>query len=170
MKFFSEYRSRESTIDGLGRPRASTSTSNEVFHAESPGPRTSADNTRSRSNTGNSLLDSQPQSAEGGSGSQTRFPVVSVSQLSTMEVLFNSFVRMGIINCVVCLQGQFPVSGIFRACGISDKKGLLRSNCLLNFRATFSLTNNRISARSENSSDWKSALRASEDVSLWCKY
>ena len=105
-KFFSEYQSRESTIDGLGRPRASTSTSNEVFHAESQGPRTSTENTRSRSNTGNSLLDNQLQNAEGGSGSQKRFPVVSVSQLSTIEVLYNSNVRMRIISCIVYLHSK----------------------------------------------------------------
>ena len=57
-------------------------------------------------------------------------------------------------------KGQFPVSGIFGAGGILDTKKLLSRNDLLNFRATFSLTNNRISARSENSTDWKSALMA----------
>eukprot|EP00112_Aurelia_sp_Birch-Aquarium-sp1_P011904 Seg25.10 transcript_id=Seg25.10/GoldUCD/mRNA.D3Y31 product="putative voltage-dependent R-type calcium channel subunit alpha-1E" protein_id=Seg25.10/GoldUCD/D3Y31 len=84
-----EHRPREGTLDSLGRPRASTSTSNDVFQAETqpqnPGARTSVDNTRLRSNTGNSLLDSQFQNVEGGSGSQNRFPVVSVSQLSTLE-------------------------------------------------------------------------------------
>ena len=56
-------------------------------------------------------------------------------------------------------KGQFPVSGIFRAGGILDNKMLLNRNNLFNFRATFSLVNKRISARSENSTDWKLALR-----------
>ena len=53
---------------------------------------------------------------------------------------------------------QFPVSGIFRAGGILDNEKLLSRNYIFNFRATFSLTNNSISVRSENSTDWKSAL------------
>ena len=59
-------------------------------------------------------------------------------------------------------KGQFPVSGIFRAGGILDNKKSLRRNYPFNFRAKFSLANKRISARSENSTDWKSAL--SEDT------
>ena len=55
-------------------------------------------------------------------------------------------------------KGQFPVGGIFRAGGILDNKKLLSRNYLFNFKATFSPTNNGISARSENSTDWKSAL------------
>ena len=58
----------------------------------------------------------------------------------------------------VVSKGQFPVSGIFRAGRILDNKKLLSSNYLFNFRATFSLANKRISASSENSTDWKSAL------------
>ena len=57
-------------------------------------------------------------------------------------------------------KDQFPVSGILQAGGILDNKGLLGRNYLLNFRVTYSLTNNIISARSENSAGWKSALRA----------
>ena len=56
-------------------------------------------------------------------------------------------------------KGQFPVSGISRAGGILDNEMLLSRNNLFNFRATFSLVNKRISARSENSTDWKLALR-----------
>ena len=63
--------------------------------------------------------------------------------------------------CNVCSflsKGQFPVSGISRAGGILDNEMLLSRNNLFNFRATFSLVNKRISARSENSTDWKLAL------------
>ena len=56
-------------------------------------------------------------------------------------------------------KGQFPVSGIVRAGGILDNKKLLSRNYPFNFRATFSLANKKISARSENSTNWKSALR-----------
>ena len=56
-------------------------------------------------------------------------------------------------------KAQFPVSGIFRAGGILDNKKLLSRNYLFNFRATFSPSNNRISARSENCTDWKSAFK-----------
>ena len=52
-------------------------------------------------------------------------------------------------------KGQFPVSGILRAGEILENQKLLSHNNLFNFRATFSLVNNRISARSENSTDWK---------------
>ena len=55
--------------------------------------------------------------------------------------------------------GQFPVSRIFLAGGILDKAKLLRRNYLFHLKATFSPANNRISARSENSTDWKSAFR-----------
>ena len=55
-------------------------------------------------------------------------------------------------------KGQFPVSGISRAGGILDNEMLLSRSNLFNFRATFSLVNKRISARSENSTDWKLAL------------
>ena len=55
-------------------------------------------------------------------------------------------------------KAQFPVSGIFRAGGILDNKKLLSRNYPFNFSATFSLANKRISARWENSTDWKSAL------------
>ena len=55
-------------------------------------------------------------------------------------------------------KAQFPVSGIFRAGGILDNKKLLSRNYLINFRAIFSPANNRIPARSENCTDWKSAL------------
>ena len=61
-------------------------------------------------------------------------------------------------------KGQFPVSGIFRAGGILDNKKLLSRNYPFNFRATFSLSNKRISARSENSTDWKSALRVKKKL------
>ena len=37
---------------------------------------------------------------------------------------------------------------------------LLSRNNLFNFRATFSLVNNKISARLENSTDWKDAFKA----------
>ena len=57
-------------------------------------------------------------------------------------------------------KGQFPVSGISRAGGILDNEMLLSRNNLFNFRATFSLVNKGISARSENSTDWKLALRS----------
>ena len=50
--------------------------------------------------------------------------------------------------------------------GILDNKRLLSRNYLLNFRATFSLTNERISARSENSTDWKSALRDESEAGM----
>ena len=56
-------------------------------------------------------------------------------------------------------KGQFPVRGIFRAGGILVNKKLLSRNYLFNFRAKFSLKNNRISVRSENSTDWKSAVK-----------
>ena len=59
---------------------------------------------------------------------------------------------------IPCHEAQFPVSEIFRADGMLDDKNLLSRNYLFNFRATFSPANNRISARSENSTDWKSAL------------
>ena len=55
-------------------------------------------------------------------------------------------------------KGQFPVTGIFRAGGILDNKWLLSRNYLFKFRATFSPANNRISARSENYTNWRSAL------------
>ena len=57
------------------------------------------------------------------------------------------------------LKGQFLVSGIFRAGGILDNKMLLNRNNQFNFRVTFSLVNKRISTRSENSTDWKLALK-----------
>ena len=56
--------------------------------------------------------------------------------------------------------GQFPVSGISRADGILDNEMLLSRNNLFNFRATFSPVNKRISARSENFTDWKLAFKA----------
>ena len=55
-------------------------------------------------------------------------------------------------------KAQFPVSGISRAGGILDSEKLLSRNYLFNFRETFSPANNGISARSENSTDWKLAL------------
>ena len=79
---------------------------------------------------------------------------------SSFLFVFADF-RMGLSaeNLPYRRKGQFPVSGIFRAGGISDNKMSLSRNNLLNFRATFSLVNKRISARSENSTDWKLALR-----------
>ena len=45
--------------------------------------------------------------------------------------------------------------------GILDSKRLLSRNCLFIVRATFSLANNRNSAPSENSTDWKTAVTQS---------
>ena len=53
---------------------------------------------------------------------------------------------------------NFQSAEIFWAGGILDNKKLLSRNYLFNFRATFSPANNRISARSENSADWRSAF------------
>ena len=71
-------------------------------------------------------------------------------------------------------KAQFQVSGIldnkkFQAGGILDNKKLLSRNYLFNFRATFSPANNRISARSENYTDWKSAINSAEQVSAWVR-
>ena len=63
-------------------------------------------------------------------------------------------------------KGQFPVSSIFRAGGVSDNKKLLSRNYPFNFRETFSLANKRISTRSENSIDWKSALKMTDNEEL----
>ena len=48
---------------------------------------------------------------------------------------------------------------------LPDKK-LLSRNYLFNFRAKFLPANNRISARAENSTDWKSALNGGLNVFL----
>ena len=45
-------------------------------------------------------------------------------------------------------------------------KMLLSCNNLFNFRATFSLVNNKISTRSENSTDWKLAEELSSDYEM----
>ena len=47
----------------------------------------------------------------------------------------------------------------FRAGGIFDNEKLLSRNYLFNFRATYPPANNRNSACSENSTDWKSAFK-----------
>ena len=56
-------------------------------------------------------------------------------------------------------RDQVTVSGIFRGGGILDNKKLLSRNYLFNFRATLSPANDRASACSENSIDWRSAFR-----------
>ena len=66
-------------------------------------------------------------------------------------------------------KAQFPVSGIFRAGGIFDNKKLLSHNYLFNVRATISPVNNEISARSENSTDWKSAFNLYFPGRVSCK-
>ena len=50
--------------------------------------------------------------------------------------------------------------------GILDNKTLLSHNHVFNFRATFSSANNRLSARSENSTDWKLACNHYHKLSL----
>ena len=52
-------------------------------------------------------------------------------------------------------QGQFPLTAIFRAGLVLDKQGCSGVNI---YSIQFSLVNNRISARLENSTDWKSAF------------
>ena len=65
---------------------------------------------------------------------------------------------------IVALRSTFRGSTFFRLVEIRLYTGLLSRNYLLNFRATFSLTNNGISASSETSTDSKSALRIQHSI------
>ena len=63
-----------------------------------------------------------------------------------------------LMTAVKTFKGQLPVSGMFRAGRILDSLWLLSRNYLFIFREIFFPANNRISARSGNSTDWKSAF------------